>query len=47
MQLVTASGGELPLVDHIKAPIQLGELQIPKTFVVVENLVGPVVDFLA
>ena len=48
LQLVTASGEELPL-DHVRMPIHLGELKLMHTFVVVNNLVSPVVlgvDFL-
>ena len=49
VQLVTASGDHLPIVDHVKAPVQLGKLEIMHNFVVVESLVSPVilgVDFL-
>ena len=47
--LVTASGDRLPIMDHIKAPVQLGELELMHTFVVVESLVSPVIlglDFI-
>ena len=49
IQLVTASGEQLPIVKHIKAPIQLGEHVFLHDFVVVKKLVAPVilgVDFL-
>ena len=49
LQLVTASGEQLPIVEHIRAPVKLGELELLQEFVVVENLVAPVilgVDFL-
>ncbi len=49
VQLVTASGDHLPIVDHVQAPVQLGELAMIHNFVVVESLVSPVilrVDFL-
>ena len=40
---MTASGEELPIVEHIQAPVQLGELELLHEFVVVENLVAPVI----
>ena len=49
VRLVTASGEDLPMVDHIQVPVQLGELEVLHNFVVVESLVAPVilgVDFL-
>ena len=49
VQLVTASGEQLPIVEHIQATVQLGELELSHHFVVVEKLVAPVilgVDFL-
>ena len=49
LQLVTASGGQLPIMGHIRAPIKLCELNLLHEFVVVESLVAPVilgVDFL-
>ena len=49
VQLVTASGEQLPILEHIQAMVQLGELELPHNFVVVEKLVAPVilgVDFL-
>ena len=49
LQLVTASGDRLPILDHVKAPVKLGELELMHKFVVVEKLVSPVilgVDFL-
>ena len=48
-QLVTASGEQLPILEHVRIPIKLGELELLHEFVVVENLVAPVilgVDFL-
>lgn len=49
LQLVTASGDQLPILGHVRASIQLGELEFVHTFVVVARLVAPVivgVDFL-
>ena len=49
VQLVTASGERLPVLEHIQATVQLGELELLHDFVVVESLVAPVilgVDFL-
>ena len=49
VQLVTASGEKLPIVEHIQAMVQIGELELLHDFVVVRNLVAPVilgVDFL-
>ena len=49
LRLVTASGDELPVSDHVRAPVQLGELKFMDDFVVVKSLVTPVilgVDFL-
>ena len=47
VQLVTASGDHLPIVDHVTAPVQLGKLEMMHNFVVVESLVSPVIrDFL-
>ena len=49
LQLVTASGEQLPIVEHIRAPIKVGELELMHDFVVVDSLVAPVtleVDFL-
>ena len=49
LQLVTASGEQLPIVGHIQAPVTLGELKFLHKFVVVENLVASVIlgiDFL-
>ena len=46
---MTASGEDLPMVDHIQVPVKLGELEVLHNFVVIENLVAPVilgVDFL-
>ena len=48
-RLVTAAGEHLPIARHIRAPIQLGTLQLMHDFIVVKNLVAPVilgVDFL-
>ena len=50
LQLVTASGEQLKIVDYIKAPVTLGKLSTKyHDFVVVNNLVAPVIlgmDFL-
>ena len=49
LRLVTASGDQLPIVRHVRAPVKLGELQLLHDFVVVDSLVAPVilgVDFL-
>ena len=49
LRLVTASGEHLPIMEHIQAPVKLGELELMHEFVVVESLVAPVilgVDFL-
>ena len=49
MQLVTASGDELPVLEYVRAPVVLGDFKFVHKFVVVENLVSPVilgVDFL-
>ena len=49
LQLVTASGDQLPILQHIRASVQLGEFNILHEFVVVKNLVTPIilgVDFL-
>ena len=48
-RLVTAAGEHLLIVGHIRAPIQLNTLQLMHDFIVVKNLVTPVilrVDFL-
>ena len=49
VQLVTASGDKLPILQHVKASIQLGELNVLHEFVVIKTLVAPVIlgiDFL-
>ena len=49
LQLVTAAGNPLPILDHVRVAVKLGELEIMHNFVLVENLVSPVilgVDFL-
>ena len=49
VQLVMASGKQLPILEHIRVPIKLSELELLHEFLVVENLVAPVilgVDFL-
>jgi len=50
LRLGTASGDSLPIVDCIVAPVRIGELELMHEFVVVQNLVAPVVilgiDFL-
>ena len=40
---MTVSGDHLPIMDHIKAPVQLGELELMHTFVVVESPVSPLI----
>ena len=49
LRLVTASGDSLPIVDCIVAPVRIGDLELMHEFVVVQNLVAPVIlgiDFL-
>ena len=49
LRLVTASGDQLPILDHVSAFVQVGELYVRHEFVVTESLVAPVilgVDFL-
>ena len=49
LQLVTASGEPISILDHVRAPVQLGDLEVTHDFVVVKSLVAPVilgVDFL-
>ena len=49
LRLVTASENQLPMLDHIRVPVILGELKLMHDFVVVESLVSPVIlgiDFL-
>ena len=49
LRLVTASGDPLPMLDHVSALVQVGELHVRHEFVVTESLVAPVilrVDFL-
>ena len=49
LRLVTASGDDLPSLNHIRAPIEIGELKFMHDFVVVGSLVAPLilgVDFL-
>ena len=43
VQLVTASGDKLPILQNVKASIQLGELNVIHKFVVVKTLVAPVI----
>ena len=43
IELVTASGNQLPILQHAKALVQLGELQVVRQFVVVKTLVAPVI----
>ena len=43
IQLVTASGDQLPILQHVKASVQLGELHVLHKFVVVKTLVAPVI----
>lgn len=47
--LVTASGEPLPLIDHIEATVQIGQLKVRHNFLVVESLVTAAIvgtDFL-
>ena len=37
---MTASGEDLPMVDHIQVPVKLGELEVFHNLAVVENLVA-------
>jgi len=49
IQLITASGDQLPILKHVKAPVQLDELCVTHEFIVVNTLVAPVIlgiDFL-
>ena len=49
IQLVTALGDQMPILQHIKTSVQLGELNVPHEFVVVKSIVAPVIlgiDFL-
>ena len=49
IQLYTASGDPLRILDRVRAPVKIGDLELIHEFVVVENLVSPVilgVDFL-
>ena len=49
IQLVTVSGDRLPIIKHVKAPVQLDELCVIHEFIVVKTLVAPVIlgiDFL-
>ena len=41
IQLVTASSDQLPILQHIKASVQLGELKVSHEFVVVKILSPP------
>ena len=43
VQLVSASGERLPVLEHIQATVQLGELELLHDFVVVESLVALVI----
>jgi len=45
IQLVTASGDRLPILQHVNALVQLGELHVLHEFVVVKSLVSRF-DFL-
>ena len=47
--MVTANGAGLPVLNQVKAPVELGWLKVMYKFVVVENLVTSAilgVDFL-
>jgi len=43
IQLVTASGDRLPILQHVRASVQLGELNVLHEFVLVKTLVAPVI----
>ena len=43
IQLVTESGDQLPILQHVKALVLLGELNVLHEFVVVKTLVAPVI----
>ena len=43
LRLVTASGDDLPILNHVRARIQVGELKFIHDFVVVGSLVAPVI----
>ena len=45
LRLVTASGDDLPIMDHIRAPVKLGELKLVQEFVVVAPVILGI-DFL-
>ena len=49
LRLVTASGDPLPIIDHITASVQIGQLKVTHNFAVVHKLVTPAIlgiDFL-
>ena len=49
LQLVSAAGEPIPVVDHVSVSIRLGELQMEQPFVVVASLIMPAIlgmDFL-
>eukprot|EP00731_Ephydatia_muelleri_P006686 Em0003g934a len=49
LKLVTASGGSLPIVDYVEATVVLGNTEMKHYFVVVKDLITPVilgVDFI-
>ena len=49
LRLVTASGESLPIMDYVEAPVVLGNTEMKHYFVVVKDLITPVilgVDFL-
>ena len=43
LHLVTASGAPLPILGHIRSSIQVGEIELVHPFVVVRELVAPVI----
>jgi len=43
IQLVTASGDQLPILEHVRASVQLDELNVLHEFGVVKTLVAPVI----
>ena len=44
IQLVTASGDPLRILGRVRAPVKIGDLELIHDFVVVENLVSPVIQ---
>ena len=42
-QVLMASGEQLPILEYIRVPIKLGELELLHEFTIVGNLVAPVI----